>query len=109
MAGRGRRAPRRSSRSGGEQLDVTAFPATPVRVGRNGRARQMSAFEVGLRAQVKAAIKEQSIRAIRSLIALAVKYELSSRRPHRRRSRAWWSISPGQTPPTTASTRTNGS
>ena len=28
----------------------------------------MSAFEVGLRAQVKAAIKEQSIRAIRSLI-----------------------------------------
>ena len=36
----------------------------------------MSAFEVGLRAQVKAAIKEQSIRAIRSLIALAVKYEL---------------------------------
>ena len=71
MAGRGRRPPRR-----GEQLDVTAFLATPVKVGRNGRARQMSAFEVGLRAQVKAALKDRSLRAIRSLIALAAKQEL---------------------------------
>jgi hypothetical protein len=76
MAGRGRRAPRRSSRRGGEQLDVTAFLATPVKVGKGGRARQMSAFEVGLRAQVKAALKEQSLRAIRSLIALAARHEL---------------------------------
>ena len=76
MAGRGRRAPRRSSRRGGEQLDVTAFLATPVKVGRNGRARQMSAFEVGLRAQVKAALKYRTLRAIRSLVALAAKHEL---------------------------------
>jgi hypothetical protein len=47
-----------------------------VRVGKNGRARQMSAFDVGLRAQVKAALKDRSLRAIRSLIALAAKHEL---------------------------------
>jgi hypothetical protein len=58
------------------KIDVTAILTKSVKVGKQGREQRMSPFEVSLRALVKKALKEQSLNAIRSLLDIALQYDL---------------------------------
>lgn len=66
----------RRKRKAASKIDVTAILTKPVKVGKQGREQRMTPFEVGLRALVKKALKEQSLNAIRSLLEVALKYEI---------------------------------
>jgi len=68
-------SPRRTRKKIGK-IDVTDILTKPVKVGKQGREERMTPFEVGLRALVKKALKEQSLNAIRSLLDIALKYDL---------------------------------
>ena len=59
-----------------DQIDVAAILKKPVKVGKGGRARTMTPFEIRLRAQVKKALKENSFPAIMNLLRVALMYEL---------------------------------
>ena len=67
----GNRRPRKH-----DQIDVAAILKKPVKVGKGGRARTMTPFEIRLRAQVKKALKENSFPAIMNLLRVALTYEL---------------------------------
>lgn len=71
-----RTAARKRCRSSREQIDVAALLSKPVTVGRDGREQRMTPFEVGLRAQVKKALTDKSLPAIKSLLDIALKYDL---------------------------------
>ena len=60
-----------------DQIDLTALLNEPVRVSKGGRPQPMTPFEIGLRAQVKKAVTENNLSAIRSVIAMAVKHGLT--------------------------------
>ena len=66
----------RRKREVASKIDVTAILTKPVKVGKQGREQRMTPFEIGLRALVKKALKEQSLNAIRSLLEIALKFEL---------------------------------
>lgn len=66
----------RHTRRAASKIDVTAILTKPVKVGKQGREQRMTPFEIGLRALVKKALKEQSLNAIKSLLDIALKYEL---------------------------------
>jgi hypothetical protein len=68
-------------RKAASKIDVTAILTKSVKVGKQGREQRMTPFEVGLRALVKKALKEQSLNAIRSLLEIALKYDLVSPPP----------------------------
>jgi hypothetical protein len=72
----GTKQPSRRTRKAASKIDVTAILTKSVKVGKQGREQRMTPFEVGLRALVKKALKEQSLNAIRSLLDIALKYEL---------------------------------
>ena len=72
----GTKQPSRRTRKAASTIDVTAILTKPVKVGKQGREQRMTPFEVGLRALVKKALKEQSLNAIRSLLEIALKYDL---------------------------------
>jgi hypothetical protein len=57
-------------------IDVSAVLNERISVTKGGTAREMSPFEVALRAQVKKALTEQNLAAIRNIVALAVEYGL---------------------------------
>jgi len=76
MASNTRTAARKRRRSSREQIDVAALLNTLVTVGRDGREHRMTPFEIGLRAQVKKALKDKSLPAIKSLLDIALKYDL---------------------------------
>ena len=59
-----------------DQIDVAAILKKPVKVGKGGRARNMTPFEISLRAQVKKALKEKSLSAIMNMLRVALMYEL---------------------------------
>ena len=63
------------------KIDVTGIFSKPVKVGKNGREQSMTPFEVAFRAQVKKAVKEQSLNAIKRIPALAVEYEIVAQPP----------------------------
>ena len=71
----------RRKRKTASKIDVTAILTKSVKVGKQGREQRMTPFEVGLRALVKKALKEQSLNAIRSLLDIALKYELAAPPP----------------------------
>ena len=58
------------------QLDIAEILTQPVKVGRNGKKQSMSQFEVRLRAQVRKAIKEESLPAIENVLREARKFDL---------------------------------
>ena len=58
------------------QLDIATPLTQPVMVGRNGKKQSMSSFEVRLSAQVRKAIKEESLPAIENVLRLARRYDL---------------------------------
>lgn len=58
------------------RIDVTAILTKPVNVGSNGRAQRMTPFEIGLRKQVKKALKDRSLNAIKSVLAIAWEFGL---------------------------------
>lgn len=72
----GTKQPSPHTRKAASKIDVTTILTKPVKVGKHGREQRMTPFEVGLRALVKKALKEQSLNAIRSLLDIALKYEL---------------------------------
>ena len=72
----GTKQPSRRTRKAASKIDVTAILTKPVMVGKQGREQRMTPFEIGLRALVKKALKEQSLNAIRSLLDIALRYEL---------------------------------
>jgi len=63
------------------KIDVAAILTKAVKVGKQGREERMTPFEVSLRALVKKALKEQSLNAIRSLLDIALKYDLVAQPP----------------------------
>lgn len=66
----------RRTRKAANKIDVTAILTKTVKVGKQGREQRMTPFEVGLRALAKKAVTEQSLNAIRSLLDIALKYDL---------------------------------
>lgn len=76
MTKSGTKQPARRTRTAPSKIDVTAILTKPVKVGKQGREQRMTPFEVGLRALVRKAVKEQSLNAIRSLLDIALKYDL---------------------------------
>ncbi len=72
----GPKQPSRHTRKAASKINVTTILTKPVKVGKQGREQRMTPFEVGLRALVKKALKEQSLNAIRSLLDVALKYDL---------------------------------
>lgn len=81
MTKSGMKQPLRRKRKAGSKIDVTAILTKPVKVGKQGREQRMTPFEVGLRALARKALKEQSLNAIRSLLDIALKYELAAPPP----------------------------
>ncbi len=71
----------RRKRKAASTIDVTAILTKSVKVGKQGREQHMTPFEVGLRALARKALKEQSLNAIRSLLDIALKYELAAPPP----------------------------
>lgn len=67
---------RRNKRKKNGRIDVTAILTKPVNVGSNGRAQRMTPFEIGLRKQVKKALKDRSLNAIKSVFAIAWQFGL---------------------------------
>ena len=76
MAGKRTPAARSRRRKDLKQVDVEALIKEPVRVGKDGRSQRMTAFEVSLRAQVKKALKERSLPAIKCVLDVARTYKL---------------------------------
>lgn len=58
------------------QLDIAEILTQPVKVGRNGKKQSMSQFEVRLRAQVRKAIKEESMPAIENVLRVARQFDV---------------------------------
>lgn len=58
------------------KIDVSAIFRKPIKVGKNGRTHSMTPFEIQLRALMKRALKEKSLNAIKTLIEIALKYDL---------------------------------
>jgi hypothetical protein len=81
MTKSGTKRPSRRTRKAASKIDVTAILTKPVKVGKHGREQRMTPFEVGLRALVKKALKEQSLNAIRSLLEIALRFELVAPAP----------------------------
>lgn len=71
----------RRTRQAAGKIDVTAILTKSVKVGKHGHEQRMTPFEVSLRALVKKALKEQSLNAIKSLLDIAVKYDLVAPAP----------------------------
>jgi hypothetical protein len=59
-----------------DKIDITAVLTKPVKVGRNGQEQKMTPFEVSLRAQVKKALKDRNVNAIKNLLEIALQYGL---------------------------------
>jgi hypothetical protein len=76
MSAKTRPAVRGRTRAKLDKIDITAVLTKPVKVGRNGQEQKMTPFEVSLRAQVKKAVKERSLSAIRNLLEIALQYGL---------------------------------
>ena len=76
MADKRKPASRQRRRKSGEQIDVAALLNKKVTIGKDGRAQRMSPFEIGLRAQVKKALKDRSLPAIMNVLDSALKYNL---------------------------------
>lgn len=68
--------PRCAKRKKSGRIDVTAILTKPVNVGSDGRAQRMTPFEIGLRKQVKKALKDRSLNASKLLIAIAWEFGL---------------------------------
>ena len=64
------------SKAAKPQLDVAAVINAPVKVTKQGKQRRMPPFELELRAQVKKALKDKSLPAIKRLLAIARTYDL---------------------------------
>jgi hypothetical protein len=76
MSAKSKPAVRRRKRAKPEKIDIMAVLTKPVTVGKNGQEQKMTSFEVTLRAQVKKAVKERSLNAIKSLLEIALRYGL---------------------------------
>lgn len=63
-------------RKSGAPVDVKAILNKSVKVGRDGQTQTMAPFEAILRAQVKSALKNNNLSAIRSLLLIAEKHQL---------------------------------
>ena len=72
---------RRNKRKKNCRIDVTAILTKPVNIGSNGRAQRMDPFEIGLRKQVKKALKDRSLNAIKSVLTIAWEYGLVEAAP----------------------------
>lgn len=71
------RHPRRKRRRGRkDQIDIAKVLLAPVRLLQGARARQISAFEATLRAQVTKAIEGKDSASIKALIDFAIQYDL---------------------------------
>jgi hypothetical protein len=71
----GKPQPRRERRNNKRsKIDVSAVLNEPVTVTKDGTARKMPPFEVALRAQVKKALTERNLAAIRNILALCVQH-----------------------------------
>ena len=68
---------RKSKKSAFEPIDISRLFAAPIAVTKGGTKVKMDPFEVALRAQVKKALKEQSLPAIKEIIAFALEFKLA--------------------------------
>jgi len=71
-----RRRRRKKRRARKDQVDITKVLLAPVRLLQGARARQISAFEATLRAQVTKAIEGKDSASIKALIDFAIQYDL---------------------------------
>ncbi len=69
-------AKKKPSRKASPQIDITEILTRQVKIGRNGKQKSMSQYEVLLRAQVKKALKDKSLPAIENVLREARKYDL---------------------------------
>ncbi len=69
-------AKKKPSRKASPQIDITEILTRQVKIGRNGKQKSVSQFEVLLRAQVKKALKDKSLPAIENVLREARKYDL---------------------------------
>jgi hypothetical protein len=76
MSAKTRPAVRGRKRATPDKIDITAVLTKPVKVGRNGQEQKMTPFEVSLRAQVKKALKDRNVNAIKNLLEIALQYGL---------------------------------
>jgi hypothetical protein len=76
MTAKSKPAVRSRKRAKPDKIDITAVLTKPVKVGRNGQEQKMTPFEVSLRAQVKKAVKERRVHAIKNLLEIALQYGL---------------------------------
>jgi hypothetical protein len=76
MTAKSQPAVRGRKRATPDKIDITAVLTKPVKVGRNGQEQKMTPFEISLRAQVKKAVKERSLNAIKNLLEIALTYGL---------------------------------
>ena len=67
---------RRRRRGRKDQIDIAAVLLAPVKLLQGARAKQITAYEAILRAQVKMAIESKDSATIKALIDLAVQHEL---------------------------------
>ena len=59
-----------------QQLDVTKVLSERVDVSRDGITQTMTPFEIALRAQIKKAVKDRTVKAILHVLSVAEKYDL---------------------------------
>ena len=59
-----------------QQLDVTKVLSERVDVSRDGITQTMTTFEIALRAQIKKAVKDRTVKAILHVLSVAEKYDL---------------------------------
>lgn len=56
--------------------DVTGILDEPITVTSNGRVRNMSAFEAGIRQLARSAIKEKNLKSIKEFLAVCEEYDV---------------------------------
>jgi hypothetical protein len=71
-----RRRRRRRRRGRKDQIDIAAVLLAPVKLLQGARSKQITAYEATLRAQVTRAIEGKDSASIKTLIELAVQYDL---------------------------------
>lgn len=71
-----RRRKQKKSPRAPEKIDVLKTISEPVQVTRNGNVQKMPAFEARLRAQIRKATVEKSLKALLHVLNVAEKYEM---------------------------------
>lgn len=71
-----KRKPNKASSRAPEKIDVIKTISAPVQVTKGGEAQSMPAFEARLRAQIRKATVEKSLKALLHVLDVAEKYDM---------------------------------